>query len=100
MLDSSLLVRAPLLNRKQEIVGYDLRLSPASASDLSGHGLLRLLAGGSEQENFFLCLPNRFALTDSAQVDSDKPVAESTGRVVVEVDPTAQPGEPLLPQAR
>jgi EAL and modified HD-GYP domain-containing signal transduction protein len=100
MLDSSLLVRAPVLNRRQEIVGYDLRLSAAGASELSGHGLLRLLAGGSEQENFFLRLPNRFALTDSAQIDSDKPAAESTGRVVVELDPTAQPGEPLLPRAR
>lgn len=100
MLDSSLLVRAPVLNRRQEIVGYDLRLSPASASGLSGHGVLRLLAGGSEQENFFLRLPNRFALTDSAQIDSDKPAAESTGRVLVEMDCTAPPSESLLPRAR
>ena len=100
MLQSPILVRAPVLNRTQEIVGYDLRLSTASAANLSTHGLLRLLAGGSEQENFFLRLPNRFALTDVGQIESDKPSAQSPGRVVVEVDPAAQPGDGLLPQAR
>lgn len=99
-MQSPILVRSPVLNRSQEIVGYDLRLSTASAASLSSHGLLRLLAGGSEQENFFLRLPNRFALTDVGQVEQDKPSAQSSGRVVVEVDPAAQPGDALLPQAR
>ena len=100
MADSPLLVRSPVLNRKQEIVGYDLRLSAERASDLRQHGLMRLLSGASEQENFFLRLPNRFALTDIGQVEAEKSAAESTGRVVIEVDPSSQPGDALLPQAR
>jgi EAL and modified HD-GYP domain-containing signal transduction protein len=100
MADSPLLVRSPVLNRKQEIVGYDLRLSAESASDLKEHGLMRLLSGTSEQENFFLRLPNRFALTDIGQVEAERSAAESAGRVVIEVDPSAQPGDALLPQAR
>jgi EAL and modified HD-GYP domain-containing signal transduction protein len=100
MADSPLLVRSPVLNRKQEIVGYDLRLSAKSAADLTEHGLMRLLSGTSEQENFFLRLPNRFALTDIGQVEAEKSAGESAGRVVIEVDPSAQPGDALLPQAR
>ena len=100
MADSPLLVRLPVLNRKQEIVGYDLRLSAATASTLKEHGLLRLLSGSSDQENFFLRLPNRFALTDVGQLESEKSTAESSGRVVIEVNPSAQPGDTLVPQAR
>jgi c-di-GMP phosphodiesterase len=96
----SLLVRAPVLNRGLEIVGYDLRLSASGVDALSGHGLLQLLAGDSEQENFFLRLPNRFALTGSGQVDAEKPAAPATGRVVVEMDPGSQPVDALTPQAR
>ena len=100
MADYPLLVRSPVLNRKQEIVGYDLRLSAERATDLKEHGLMRLLSGASEQESFFLRLPNRFALTDIGQVEAEKSAAESAGRVVIEVDPSSQPGDALLPQAR
>jgi c-di-GMP phosphodiesterase len=99
-ISDSLLVRAPVLNRSLEIVGYDLRLSASGVDALSGHGLLQLLTGDSEQENFFLRLPNRFALTGSGQVDADKPAAPAIGRVVVEMDPATQPGDALTPQAR
>jgi c-di-GMP phosphodiesterase len=100
MADSPLLVRSPVLNRKQEIVGYDLRLSPAGALDLKEHGLMRLLSGTSEQDSFFLRLPNRFALTDIGQIETDQSAADSTGRVVIEVDPSAQAGDALLPQTK
>jgi EAL and modified HD-GYP domain-containing signal transduction protein len=89
-----------MIKWRQIVVVYSLRLTVPRDSELSGQGLLRLLAGGSEEENFFQRLPNRFALTDSAQVDSDKPDAGNSGRVLVEVGPTAPAGDSLLPHVR
>ena len=87
-----LLARQPVLNRGQEIVGYDLRLAPANAASLS---LLKLLGDGSG-ESFFARLPNRFVLADDDQVDTAKPLAQLSGRLVLELDASPKNGETVV----
>src|SRR5690242_8369232 len=53
----SLLARQPILNRTQEIVGYDLRLAGQAPS-----GALLKVLGEAPHESFFAQLPNRFVL--------------------------------------
>jgi c-di-GMP phosphodiesterase len=83
-----LLARQPVLNRSQEILGYDLRLAPTAASQV----LLKLLGEGTA-ESFFARLPNRFVACDEAQVDTAKPVPQLSGRIVVEFDAGSKEGD-------
>jgi c-di-GMP phosphodiesterase len=90
-----LLARQPLVNRNQEIIGYDLRLAPES----SGASLLKLLGEGTP-ESFFTRLPNRFVLAENDQVDKAKPLAQLSGRLVLELDPAAKNGETVVARER
>ena len=86
-----LLARQPLINRNQEIIGYDLRLTP----ETSGASLLKLLGEGTP-ESFFTRLPNRVVVAENDQVDKIKPLAQLSGRLVLELDPTAKNGETVV----
>jgi len=87
-----LLARQPIINRAQEIVGYDLRLAPTGAAPSS---LLQLLGDGSG-ESFFARLPNRFVLADDDQVDTASPMAQLSGRLVLELDTAPKNGKPVM----
>ena len=86
-----LLARQPVVNRGQEIVGYDLRIAATSASA----SLLGLLGSGSGG-GFLARLPNRFVVADDEQVDTAKPLVQLAGRVVLELDTAPKNGETVL----
>jgi EAL and modified HD-GYP domain-containing signal transduction protein len=86
-----LLVREPIVNRAQEIVGYDMRLTAAAP----GMPLIKLL-GETGDQSFFARLPARFVLTDTDQIDTAKPLSQLSGRLVLELDPTAKNGEGVV----
>lgn len=86
-----LLARQPVVNRGQEIVGYDLRLAAADASS----SLLGLLGGGAG-EGFLARLPNRFVVADDEQIDVAKPLAQLSGRMVLELDTARKNGETVI----
>jgi c-di-GMP phosphodiesterase len=88
---ASVLCRQPVVNRNQEIVGYDLRLTPPAASP----SLLTLLGEGTA-ESFFARLPNRFVLADNDQVDTITPLAQLSGRLVLELDAAPKEGETVV----
>jgi len=93
--DHGLLARQPVMNRNQEIVGYDLRCPKGP----NGVSLVRLLAEGTA-ESFFTRLPNRLVLTGNDQVDTSKPVIQLSGRLVVELDQATNTVESLLTQEK
>jgi EAL and modified HD-GYP domain-containing signal transduction protein len=86
-----LLVRQPVVNRSQEIVGYDLRL----AAEAPNTALLKVLSEGSA-ESFFTRLPNRFVVSADGQVDTVKPITQLSGRLVLELDVAPKDGETLV----
>jgi EAL and modified HD-GYP domain-containing signal transduction protein len=85
------LARQPVMNRNQEIVGYDLRFPEAR----NGASLVKLLGEGTP-ESFFTRLPNRFVLAPNDQVETGKPPTQIPGRIIVELDPAENSLEPIV----
>jgi EAL and modified HD-GYP domain-containing signal transduction protein len=87
MNDAPLLRRQPIVTRTRDTVGYDLALISAHGEHAPQGGMAALLAGAEKDQGFFARLPNRFAVADCAQVETERPDATAAGRFVLSLQP-------------
>ena len=95
MAEASILARAPIVNKAQEILGYRIRLEQAVANGGKDAAITALLASGG-QDSFFDSLASRFALLDGDVLDDVKPGSVPANRIIAEVDTQASSGDALV----
>jgi len=93
MAEASILARAPIVNKVQEILGYRFRLEQPAENGGKDAAITALLAG---QGSFFDSLANRFALLDGDVLDEVKPGSVPANRIIAEVDSLAASGDALV----
>jgi EAL and modified HD-GYP domain-containing signal transduction protein len=90
-----LLRRQPIVNRVQELAGYDLALISPHGEHAAAGGLAALLAGEQRADGFFVRMPNRFALAECTQVEVERAEGTSAGRFVVSLRAEDLPDDPV-----